>query len=133
MLLEMLKKNSQFQALPLTEQEILARLASTFEEDFRYLYLSPDELAEETEVGNRRQWQQLLHLDITNAYIRQQMSSQLQVAQRKAIQALQVESMRGNTQAAKQITDLSNILNQQDSSKIIILHQVQRPKTQPQQ
>ena len=132
MLVEMLKKNKQFQNLPRDKQDILARLAAVFSEDFRYLYLTPEELQDETQIGNRGQWHELLSLDITNAYIRQQMGQQIQIAQRKAVQSLQAEAMRGNTQAAKQINELSGILNQTDSNKVVILHQITRPKTQRQ-
>lgn len=129
MLVEMLKKNKAFQQLNPEKQEILARLATEFQTEFKYLYLNPDELVEETGIGNRSQWQDLLGLDITSAYIKQQMGQQIQIAQRKAIQALTAESLKGNTQAAKQINELSGILNQNDTNRTVILMQIQRPKT----
>lgn len=129
MLTEMLKKNKQFQSLPLDRQDILLRLASIFQEDFSHLYLSPEELQEETGVGNKSNWHDLLSLDITNQYIKQQMGSQIQVAQRKAIQSLQAQAMLGNTNAAKQVVELSGILTQQDQNKTVVLHQINRPGT----
>jgi chromosome condensin MukBEF MukE localization factor len=130
MLTEMLKKNKQFQSLPLDKQDLIARLASAFQEDFQYLYLSPEELQNETNIGNRNQWQELLSLDITGQYIKQQMGQQIQVSQRKAIQSLQAQALLGNTQAAKQIVELSGLLTQSDQNKVVILHQIERPKTE---
>lgn len=129
MLVEMLKKNKTFQSMPLDQQEILARLATSFQEDFQYLYLSPEELSEETGIGNKNQWATLLSLDITSSYIKQQMGQQIQIAQRKGIQALQAQAMLGNTQATKQINELAGILNQADQNKVVVLIQVNRPDT----
>lgn len=129
MLTEMLKKNKIFNSLPLDKQDILAKLASTFQEDFSYLYMSPEELVEETHVGNKHQWAELLSLDITSQFIKAQMGQQIQIAQRKAVQALQAEAMKGNTQASKQINDLAGVMNQADNNRTIVLHQINRPKT----
>lgn len=129
MLTEMLKKNKLFNNLPLDKQDILARLAATFQEDFMYLYLSPEELEKETGIGNKGQWNDLLSLDITSQYIKAQMGQQIQISQRKAVQALQAEALKGNTQATKQINELAGVMNQADNNKVIVLHQIARPKT----
>ena len=61
------------------------------------------------------------------------MSAQAQIAQRKTFQTLQVAAQQGNVQAAKEINELSGILQQYDNNKVIVLHQISRPKIQKQE
>lgn len=129
LLLDMLKKSKEFNQLPQHDQEITARLAVQFQDDYRNLYYSPEELEEEYNIP-RYHWQSLLDLQTTQAYIKQQMSKRLDIAQRKAFLSLQAEAQRGNVGAVKEINELSGILNNQDQNRIVILHQVSRPKTQ---
>ncbi len=126
MLVEMLKKNPTFQSFPVEQQELFARLAFAFEEDESNLFKSPVELAE-SNIGNRNHWQQFLSLDSVQAYIRQQMAYQTQIASRKGFISLQQEAKSGNVQAIKHLNELSGLLEQGDQNKIVILHQVNRP------
>lgn len=127
MLVEMLKKNPTFQAYPVDQQELFARLAHAFEEDDSNVFKNPRELAE-SNIGNRNHWQTFLSLDSVQAYIRQQMAYQTQVASRKGFVSLQKEAMSGNVQAIKHLNELSGILEQGDQNKIVVLHRIERPK-----
>lgn len=126
MLLDMLKLSKEFQALPLHEQDTLARLATQFQDDYRNLYYSPEELEEEYSIA-KQHWETLLSLPTTQAYIKQQMAKRVDIAQRKAFLALQAEAQKGNVGAVKEINELSGILSTQDKNKIIVLHRVDRP------
>ena len=127
MLLDMLKQSKEFKALPLHEQEVLAKLALDFQSDYRNLYYSPEELEEEYSIS-RTHWEKLLSLQTTQAYIKQQMSRRMDIAQRKAFLALQAEAQKGNVGAVKEINELSGILSTQDKNKVIVLHRVDRPQ-----
>ncbi|CAB4142806.1 hypothetical protein UFOVP451_51 [uncultured Caudovirales phage] len=130
MLIELLKNSNHFQELPNQQQEIVAILATTFEEHSEHtLHLSPTELASTLLVGNKKQWQEFLNLEPTKQFIKTQMAFNAQVAQRKAFQSLEREANEGNVNAAKQINELSGILNNIDSNKIIVLHQINRGET----
>jgi hypothetical protein len=127
-LTKMLQKNQEFISLPVDKQDLILRLATQYQQDFLYIYLSTKELEEETEIPSTH-WQVLLDLDITQQYIKQQLSNNIQIANRKAILALQSQAQQGNVQAAKQINEIAGILTQQDQNKIVVLHKIQRPKT----
>jgi hypothetical protein len=127
MLLEMLKNSSHYQALSDEQKYILAILATKFEEHSEHtLHLSPTELADTLSIGNKKQWQDFLNLEPTRQYIKTQQAFNAQIAQRKAFQALEREATEGNVNAAKQINELSGILNNIDSNKIIVLHRIDR-------
>lgn len=125
MLLEMLNKNAQHTSLPRTQREIVDRLAATFESDEINLLKTPAELTATTQLGNKQQWQDFLNNDTVKAYIKGQMASMATVSQRKAFESLSRNAANGDVQAAKQINELSGILNQ-DSNKVIVLHQIKR-------
>lgn len=103
------------------------RLASQLQENDDLLYLSPQELPEITEIGNQNQWQELLALEPTKHYITQRITQITQVAQRKALQALQEQAKNGNVQAIKEINELSGIMQKRDNNRIIVLHKIERP------
>ncbi len=127
MLLDMLKNSQSYQDLPFEEKEIVARLATVFEQHSdQTLHLTPLELASTLHLGNKDQWQRFLNLEPTKQFIRTQQAFNAQIAQRKAFQALEREATSGNVNAAKQINELSGILNNTDSNKIIVLHQINR-------
>ena len=127
MLLDMLKNSQYFKNLTNEKKEIIARLAEAFEEHSEHtLHLSPNELAKTLNIGNKKQWQDFLNLEPTRQYIKTQQAFNAQIAQRKAFQALEREANEGNVNAAKQINELSGILNQIDSNKIIVLHRIDR-------
>jgi Mg/Co/Ni transporter MgtE len=127
MLVELLKNARSFQSMPKEQQEITLILANKFEEHSEHtLHLSPQELADTLNLGNKRQWQEFLNLEPTKQYIKTQQAFNAQIAQRKAFQALEREATDGNVNAAKQINELSGILNNIDTNKIIVLHQINR-------
>jgi hypothetical protein len=61
------------------------------------------------------------------------MNHQTQVAQRKTLQALQEAAENGNVQAAKEINELSGIMQAGDNNRVVVLHQIARPKIQTQE
>lgn len=130
MLLDMLKTDRHFQDLPLPEQDLIARLAGAFIQDGSNIFKSAEELEESTDIGNVTHWQRFLSLAPVMMYIKQQMAQIAQVASRKGFLSLQKEANEGNVQAIKQINELAGILNKADDNKVIVLHQIPRPKTE---
>jgi hypothetical protein len=123
-LLDMLKNNHHFQQLPLTQQDIFARLAQNFEDNPLALYLTPVELSQKLNVGSKQNWNDFLNTDVVRNYIKTHMAQQAQIAQRKAFKSLTESALDGNVQAAKEINELSGIMNQSDQNKTIILHRI---------
>jgi hypothetical protein len=130
-LIAMLQNSSTFQTLAGEKQDVFLRLADEFDTNDFALHLSPIELTAKLQIGNKDLWQQFLQMDTVQSYIKSQMAFNSQIASRKAFTALQKEAMLGDTTAAKQINELAGIFNQQDNSKVIVLHQIQRPKIKP--
>lgn len=128
MLLEMLRKNEAFQKLPQEKQHMFAVLAEAFSENDLALYLSPKELADKLQVGNKNTWQEFLNLEVVNRYIKGQMGQIAQIASRKTFMALKTEGERGNVQAIKQLNEISGVLNSGERNKVIVLHQIKRPE-----
>ena len=128
LLIEMLKQNPNFGGLQVEQQEVFARLAAEFEENELALYLSPSELSNKLGVGNRFQWQDFLNLEPVRQYIKGQMGAQAEVASRKTFNSLVQSGMAGEVQAIKQINELSGIMNSGDKNKVVVLHQINRPK-----
>jgi hypothetical protein len=128
MLIEMLKKNQQFNELPTPKQELFAILAIKFEEDPTAIYLTPDELTQHTNTGNKDLWVQFLALPPVSQFIKAEMARLTDVAQRKALKSLQAQAMSGNVAAAKEINDLAGIYLSQNNNRTVVLHQISRPK-----
>jgi hypothetical protein len=131
MLTEMLKESQSLQNLSIPQQTIIYRLANKFQESTGYLFLNPEELTLHTELGTKDDWYSLLNLQETKNFIKGQMAFLAQISQRKTFHSLVKMAMDGNQQAAKQVQELSGVLNQQDTNRTIVLHQIPRPlKTQ---
>ena len=127
MLKDMIKNSQQFQKMSMQEKEIIIRLAEQFEEHSEHtLHLTPIELTETLSLGNKKLWQDFLNMETTKQYIKAQMAFNAQVAQRKAFQSLEREAISGDVNAAKQINELSGILNNIDTNKIVVLHRIDR-------
>ena len=127
MLPQMIRNSNNYQNMSEQEKEITMRLAEAFEENSEHtITLSPTELSTTLQLGNKKMWQDFLNLESTKQYIKAQMAFNAQVAQRKAFQSLEREATEGNVNAAKQINELSGILNNIDSNKIIVLHHIDR-------
>ena len=110
------------------EKAIIMRLAQKFQSQTNYLFMSPEELEEATALGSKDQWNNLLKLQETKNFIKGSMASLSEIAQRKTFQSLVQSALEGNHQAAKQVQELSGILNQQDTNRTIVLHSIPRPK-----
>jgi hypothetical protein len=128
MLIEMLKRNPSFSSLSLEKQEAFAALANEFEDNEFALYLDPNELTAKLGLGNKTQWQEFLSMEPVRQYINGQMAFNSQVATRKTFASLVQNGMRGDTQAVKQINEMSGILNSGDKNRIVVLHQISRSK-----
>ena len=127
----MLKNSKSYQELPEEQKQVTAKLANVFEDNAEHtLHLSPQELTEILQLGNKKLWQDFLNLEPTKQFIKAQMAFNAQIAHRKAFQALEREAIKGDTNAAKQINELSGILNNQDSNKIIVMHYINREEQQ---
>lgn len=126
MLISMLRNHKTFQALTDEEKEIYLRLANVFEQSSAFLYLSYEELPNKAGIGSKEHWQVFLTLEPVQNYIKGQMAEATRVAQRKAFLALQREAREGNVQAAKEINELSGIMDKQDTSKVVVLHYIKR-------
>lgn len=128
MLTKMLAESTDFKKRPMPEQQILIALASHFQQQTDYLFQDPDELVESIDVGTRDQWKELLLLNETQNFIKGQMAFLSQVNQRKTFRSLVEMALMGNQQAAKQVQELSGIMNQQDTNRTIVLHRIPRPE-----
>jgi hypothetical protein len=112
----------------LPEQTILMKLAARYQENTNFLFLDPEELQTESGIGTKEQWTELLRLQETQNFLKGQMQFLSQIAQRKTFQSLVTSALGGNAQAAKQVQELSGVLNQQDQNRTVVLHYVPRPK-----
>lgn len=90
--------------------------------------MTPEELQQSTDIGTREQWTELLLLNETVSFIKGQMAFLAQVNQRKTFHSLVQSALNGNAQAAKQVQELSGIMNQQDTNRTIVLHRIPRPE-----
>lgn len=123
----MLQESDTLNTLSLPQKTILLTLAKMFQSSSLYLFMSPEELEEATGVGDKDQWTDLLKLQETKNYIKGQMAAYAEISQRKTFQSLLSSALNGNAQAAKQVQELSGIMNQQDTNRTIVLHKIPRP------
>jgi hypothetical protein len=124
----MLNESGVLDDRTLPEKTILMKLASIFQDNTNLLFMTPDELVESTSTGTKDQWETLLRLQETQNFVKGIMAFLSQIAQRKTFQSLVESALSGNAQAAKQVQELSGILNQQDSNRIVVLHRIPRAK-----
>lgn len=127
-LLEMLKANPSFQSFPAEKQEVFARLAHEFYENELALHLTPEELMAKLQIGSKQNWFEFLNMEPVRQYINTQMAFIAQIASRKTFQKLVSEGLEGDTQAIKQVNEISGVLNTGDRNKVIVMHQIARPK-----
>jgi hypothetical protein len=128
MLVEMLRNSEHFKEYPKPQQEIFLILASQYEKSTEYLFLNPEELRETTQKGSRQHWTDFLADQTVQTYVKGQMAFLAQISQRKTFRSLVTSALEGNAQAAKQVQELSGIMSQVDSNKVVVLHHVPRPK-----
>lgn len=129
MLQEMLKQSQAFQELPIPDQQIYYKLSGKFQQSTSYLFMNPEELQDHTSIGTQEQWHNFLNLQEVQNYIKGQMAFLSQIAQRKTFVSLVQSALEGNHQAAKQVQELSGIMNQQDLNRTVVLHYVPRPNS----
>jgi hypothetical protein len=130
MLTQMINESGVLKDKTLPEQTILMKLAARYQENTNFLFLDPEELQKESGIGTKEQWTELLRLQETQNFLKGQMQFLSQIAQRKTFQSLVQSALGGNAQAAKQVQELSGIMNQQDQNRTVVLHYVPRPKEQ---
>jgi hypothetical protein len=130
MLTQMINESGVLKDKTLPEQTILMKLAARYQENTNFLFLDPEELQTESGIGTKEQWTELLRLQETQNFLKGQMQFLAQIAQRKTFQSLVQSALGGNAQAAKQVQELSGVLNQQDNNRTVVLHYVPRPKEQ---
>ena len=128
MLTQMLEESGALDKLSIPQKTIILHLASKFQSSTEYMFLDPEELEKETSIGTKDQWYQLLNLQETKNYVKGQMAFIANIAQRKTFQELVQMALEGNHQAAKQVQELSGVLNQQDSNRVVVLHRIPRPE-----
>lgn len=126
MLIEMLEESGTLQNMPLPRQRITQKLAKAFEQSYECLFMNPNELHEATDIGSKEHWADFLKLTEVEMYIKGQMAALAQISQRKTFQSLVQMALSGNPQAAKQVQELSGIMNQQDTNRTIVLHHIPR-------
>jgi hypothetical protein len=127
MLLKMLQEAESLKEMSPIDQAIYTKLADKFSENVNYMFLDPQELELHTNIGTKEQWQTLLTMVETQNFIKGQMAFFGQINQRKTYMALVKQALDGNQQAAKQVQEISGIMNKQDSNRVIVLHRV-RPE-----
>lgn len=132
MLTKMLEESGSLNKMSLPQKTILLHLANRFQEDTTYLFLDPQELWEATNLGTVDGWKELLNLQETKNYIQGQMAAIAQISQRKTFQSLVQMALSGNQQAAKQVQELSGVLNSQDTNRVVVLHRIPRPEEEVQ-
>lgn len=128
LLTEIIKTSPEFLEMDTENREIYARLASEFEENDLALHLTPTELTEKLQIGNKFVWQNFLQLDAVKIYINQQVQFNAQIASRKTIETLSKSAAQGDSSAARQINEIAKIYDKGDNNKVIILHRIDRPK-----
>lgn len=127
MLTEMLQSAGTLEKYDPVNRTILYKLANRLQSQTNFLFMNPEELEEAARIGTKDQWAELLRLNETKNFIKGQMAALSEIAQRKTFQSLVESALQGNHQAAKQVQELSGIMNQQDMNRTIVLHQIPRP------
>lgn len=129
-LIELLQNHPPFSQLPSDTQEVYLTLANLYQSSPKdgALSLTPEELTKTFQIGSTQHWRAFLQLTPVVNFVRKRMGENAVIASRKAITALTEEALHGDVGAAKHLNDLAGILTKQESNKIIILHQIARPK-----
>lgn len=128
MLAKMLEESQSLDKLPLPQKTILQKLANRFQQSTEYLFMNAEELHESVGIGTKEQWEELITLQETKNFIKGSMAALAEISQRKTFKSLVEMALSGNAQAAKQVQELSGILNQQDTNRVVVLHHIPRAK-----
>jgi len=101
-------------------------MAKQFDDDPELLTLDTKELTTKFPGTTHSRWRDFLALDAVALFANHITKSNMAIAFRKAQKALTTEAAQGNTQAAKQITDLSNFMANNQNKVVHILTYVPR-------
>ena len=126
MLTELLQNYKPFQEYTRDKQAVFIKLANTFQKQTDFLFDQPELIHHKTKLATPDTWKEFLELEPTNQYIKSQMQFLGQIASRQSFRALLQSALEGNTQAAKQIQELTSEKSQDNKTKII-LHSIPRP------
>lgn len=127
-LTKMIEESTALENKTIPERTIILTLANKFQSSTAFLFLDPEELTLNTGLGNRDQWFDFLNMQEVKNFVKGQMAFLSQVAQRKTFRGLVELALDGNQQAAKQVQELSGVLNQQDTNRTVVLHRIPRPE-----
>lgn len=109
-------------------KETFDGMAQAFDDDPNLLAFDTTELVARYPDSTHEQWRTFLNLEVVNRYIKNVIKFESGIAFRKAHKALALAASTGNTTAAKQITEISQILTQEVNNRTVVLTYVQRPR-----
>jgi hypothetical protein len=109
------------------EKIIISKLLKISKEIPDFHTLSPSELTKATNIAQDIWYEFLNNNEEIRQYIHRRTNEDIEIAHRKAMQALGDQASNGNVQAIKELNNLSGILNQ-NNNKQIVTHYIPRPK-----
>jgi hypothetical protein len=109
------------------EKIIISKLLKISKEIPDFHTLSPSELTKITNISQDIWYEFLNNNEEIRQYIHRRTNEDIEIAHRKAMQALGDQASNGNVQAIKELNNLSGILNQ-NNNKQIVTHYIPRPK-----
>lgn len=109
------------------EKIITARLMKISKELPDFHTLSPSEMSKITNISQDIWYEFLNNNEEIRQYIHRRTNEDIEIAHRKAMQALGDQASNGNVQAIKELNQLSGILNQ-NNNKQIVTHYIPRPR-----
>lgn len=125
-LTQALKQSPEYIALPQLDQELFFHMANLFATKADYLTMNHYELAAKIPSTNPDIWQDFLSLTAVEHWIRSQLSFNAQVAFRKAQRSLVTAAEQGNVSAAKSVTEISGLFDQEQANRQVVLTYVPR-------
>ena len=130
-LVHALSQFDKLQELSPQEKETLLLMAKKFQDLDDSHFLSPIELTEKLGHSTKR-WRQFLTLKPVKDYIARQVKEDAEISNRQAVLAQAYKAIKsGDSQAAKYLKELSDILNAENNQATIILHYIPRPNSTP--
>ena len=109
------------------EKIITAKLMKISKEIPDFHTMSPSELSKTTNISHDIWYEFLNNNEEIRQYIHRRTNEDIEIAHRKAMQALGDQASNGNVQAIKELNQLSGILNQ-NNNKQIVTHYIPRPR-----
>lgn len=109
------------------KQAITQKLVKIAYETPNFHQLTPQELSNQTGIPLDIWYEFITTDEEIRQFIQRRINEDIEIAHRKALQALAKEAAKGNVQAIKELNQLSGILNQ-NNNKQFITHHIPRPK-----